>query len=804
MKNLWRHILKNKIYAFINLFGLTLGLTVCTLILLYVQDETSYDTFLPGYDHVIRIQPAAFSGDDHQEWATSEGFVVPALMSMYPEIESGTRFILSNGDIVFRKDSTAFAQEGVIAADEKLFDVFPFEFIHGDRLTALKKPNGIVLAAEVARKFFGNDDPIGKVLATSFGLLQVTGVFRDIPASSHFHFKAAFPLRIWIPDADQSRTRYMFYSYLRMKSADRVRPFIEEKLKGWYAAHGYAVDEGQSSAPPEVRITLGALPIADIHLKSHAEKEYEANNSSQIIWIFIAVASLIMVIATINYINLSNAMAIHRAKEVAIRKTIGASRQKLFLLFMAESYAFTLVAFIFSIIIVGLLLINGAMPGGKPLDLTVLKGPWFLSIAITAWLVLGFLSGFYPATVLSSFQPIQALRSNIRGGKSNRFSLNLRRGLIVFQFAISVFMIICAFTIRQQMHFIETRNLGFNKNNVVAVPLLDDARPHSITLKNEIARLPAVESVAISSVVPGQRVVYLTVRIPDLAEKNSAETTPDGTTNMRVMSVDHNFVKTLGLQITEGRDLSLQNAADAEGGFLLNEAAVKAFGLHDPIGRPFEYVFGHEPKKGKIIGVVKDFHFASIHSEVEPLMMHYDSLFFGTLSIRLKSGDVPEGIAQIESVWKETVDVPFSYQFLDTSYDMLYRSERVTSRVMTGLTVVALLIACLGLFGIVSFFVVQRTREVGIRKVFGATPISLFGVLSYEYVVMVIVGNAVAIYPAWSMSLQWLQQFSYRADISWLIFAVAFLVSSLLALLSIAYVIIRTSKANPAVILRSE
>jgi putative ABC transport system permease protein len=335
--------------------------------------------------------------------------------------------------------------------------------------------------------------------------------------------------------------------------------------------------------------------------------------------------------------------------------------------------------------------------------------------------------------------------------------------------------------------------------------LIDEARDNASILKTELERLPEVESAAISSVVPGRRVVYLTVRIPDLAgTKNNAETEPDGTTNMRVMSVDQDFVKTMGLQIIEGRDFAKANAADIDGAFLLNEAAVKAFGLNDPIGRPFEYVFQREPKKGKIIGVVKDFHFASVHNQVEPLMLHYDPPFFGTLSVRLKGGDIPAAVAQVEHVWNRTVDLPFSYQFLDTQYDSLYRSERATASVMTGLTALALIIACLGLFGIVSFFVVQRTREVGIRKVFGATPGSLFGVLSHEYVVMVILGNVLAFYPAWAMSQQWLQQFSYRASVSWIIFAVAFAASGVLAVLSIAYVIVRTSKANPAVILRSE
>ncbi len=806
MKNLWRQILKNKSYTFINLFGLTLGLTVCAFILLYVQDELSYDKYLSGHDRVIRLQPSAVGPDGEEEWATSEGFVVPQLASMYPEIESAARLLRIDNEVIFRIDSTDISQDGVIAADSALFKVFPLEFIYGDRNTALEKPGAIVISLDVARKFFGNIDPIGKALSTDFSTYEVTGVFKNIPSNSHFHFGIVFPLKTWFPDADQSRNMYAFYSYIRLKPSAQVHTFINEVLNEWYDKHGFASEDQRKSTA--AKISLRGKLLADIHLQSHAEKEFETNGQLQLVRIFIAVALLILIIATINYINLSNAIAIKRAKEIAIRKTVGASRRKLFFNFLVESYMFTLIAFLLSGLIVAMLLNKFSVFTGRHFDLWTLADTRFVLMMLAVWIVLGFLSGFYPASVLSSFNPIQALKSNIHGGKSNKLLLGLRRGMIVFQFAISSFMIVCAFTIQQQLNYIETRNVGFDKNNVVVVTLPSNDhrnRGNRETLKTEIEKIPAVESASISSVVPGKRVVFLTVRVPDLAGlAANAEGTDDGTRNMRVLAADHDFVKTLGLQIVEGRDFSIANASDVESAFILNEAAVKEFNLKDPIGRPFEYVFG-ELKKGSIIGVVKDFNFASIHSEVEPLMLHFQQNFFSTLSIRLKNGqDLPSAIAQIESTWKNVIDLPFKYNFLDAAYDDLYRSERATGRVMTNLTILALVIACLGLFGIVSFFVVQRTREVGIRKVFGASPSSLYKVLSHEYVFMVVVGNAVAFYPSWLMSHQWLQQFSYRVELSWLIYPVAFAASGFLAILSISYVILKTSKANPASILRTE
>ncbi|HTF16831.1 MAG TPA: ABC transporter permease, partial [Chryseolinea sp.] len=472
MKNFWRHILRNKTYAFINLFGLSLGLTVTTLIILYVQREFDYDNYLPGYDRVIRIQPVASSGEYRQEWAASEGFLVPALTGMFEEIEAGTRIMAAGSDLIFRRDSLVIAQKNVILADENFFDVLPYSFVYGDRATALRRPDGIVLARSMAEKLFGPGNPVGRILTTSFSTFQVTGVIEEIPERSHLHFSAVFPLRVWIPDADQSRQMYAFYSYLRLKSKEQVNPFILNKLAPWYAAHGYDDQSGKR----ETEVVLGALPIADIHLRSHAEKELEPNGQLQIVYLFVAVAALVLIIATLNYVNLSNALAIRRSREVAIRKTVGASRQRLFVSFMTESALFTLAAFLLSLALDALLLSRISFFGGPALTLSGAGISYAVLIGIAVWLMLGLLAGLYPATVLSSFDPIQALRAAKVTGRRNGFAIGLRRGLIVFQFAISSFMVVCAFTIRQQMLFIEGRDLGFDKDHVLTIPLMDDAQ----------------------------------------------------------------------------------------------------------------------------------------------------------------------------------------------------------------------------------------------------------------------------------------------------------------------------------------
>src|SRR5688572_5725655 len=338
MKSAWRNLMKHKGYMLINLFGLTLGLSVSIFILLFVRDEFNYDKFIPGYEQVCRIQFLATTDNDKEEWATTEGFMIPLMASHFPEVVAATRLLKTDQDILLRTESEKFAQDGFIAVDSTFFNVFPFEFIYGDRQSALNSPDGIVITQSTAKKIFGDSDPTGKILTAEFGELTVKGVIADIPKSCHFHFNIAFPIRSWWKDIDDVRGAFAVYSYVRLNNSTTAAAFQARNLKDWYNRYGYVNENGQpetASGPP---VTLLAKPIQDIHLQSHAEKEFEPNGQLQIVYIFIGVGLFLVVLATINYVNLSNAIAIKRAKEVAIRKTIGASRQKLFVNFIFEAY----------------------------------------------------------------------------------------------------------------------------------------------------------------------------------------------------------------------------------------------------------------------------------------------------------------------------------------------------------------------------------------------------------------------------------------------------------------------------------
>jgi putative ABC transport system permease protein len=803
MKSAWRNLMKNKTYVLINLFGLTLGLSISIFILLFVRDEFNYDKSLPGYGQICRIQFLVTTENDKEEWATTEGFVIPLMASHFPQVEAATRVLKTDRDILLSTQTEKFAQDGLLAVDSTFFQVFPFEFIYGDRHSALNTPDGIVITKSVAKKFFGDIDPTGKILTSDFGELTVNGVIGDIPKSSHFHFNVAFPIKSWWKTIDESRGAFAVYSYVRLNPATTPAEFESSHLKNWYNHYGYVNDNNELTAASGPPVTLLAKPIQDIHLQSHAEKEFEPNGQLQVVYIFIGVGLFLIILATINYVNLSNAIAIKRSKEVAIRKTVGASQQKLFVNFMVESYAFTLTAFVLAFIIVIILLPEFNVFTGKELDLKLLFSPEFLLLVLVAWLVLGFLSGLYPATILSSFNPIQALKSRVNDQATGKFSVYFRKGLIVSQFTISAFMVVGAFTIQQQLDFIDSRNVGFNKNNVIVLPLTGDARSKLDALKNEINQVPGVESCAATSVVPGKRVMFLGVRIPALAGTVAEDGTTDGSRSMRVIGADEDFAKSLGLTFAEGRNFE-NSVADSSGAFILNEAAVREFRLKDPVGSQFEYNFIDVHKVGHVIGVVKDFNFASVHDAVEPVMIHIFPPIYTTLCVRVNGNDLHATIEQLGQTWERVTSFPFSYQFLDSNYDAMYKTERATGNIITAFTALALIIAGLGLFGIVSFFVSQRTKEVGVRKVLGASHISLIDILSREYLAMAIVGNVVAMYPAYLIANNWLQQFAYHIDISFTSFIAAFLLCELFAFGSIIFVILRTVRVNPAVILKYE
>jgi putative ABC transport system permease protein len=792
----FRHLLSNKIHALINLFGLSLGLTVSIFIYLFVQHELSYDKYIPGYEDVFRLQADVVTASEVNKWASSQGFIVPTIAETYPEIKAATRIFPITSDLLFKADSGEFAENNVWAVDTTFFTVFPIAFIYGDPVTALDRPFNIVISKTVATKFFGNINPIGKIITRDSIAYNVAGVMDDMPATSHFHASLVFPVKPFVHDIDEIRNMLPLYSYARAR-AGQAESLATKIRNDWSKISGIDVSNNT-----DTHIEINTIPLTEIHLASRTEREIEPNGNKQVVIVFIGAALLILLIASINYINLSNALATKRAKEISVRKAIGATRAGLFARFLLETYLFTLLSFAISLITVAF-----AMPWfntltGKELSPIILVSGMFPTIALTVWITLGFLSGLYPAILLSSYNPVQVLRSGFNS-KSGKMSLHLTRSLIMFQFAVSAMMIVCTLTIGRQMKFIESLDIGFTKENVLVLRLSGDSRDKVQTLKHEIEKLKEVISTSAMSVVPGTRVSVKSVRIPGLAgTQPDSEGNDDGSRSMRTLVVDHDVIKTLGLQIKEGRDFTVGDG-DREHAFILNEAAVKEFDLKDPIGKPFEYTFRDYPKSGQIIAVVKDFNFASIHNTIEPLMMHITPSY-SVLCVRLETKNINESIAAIESSWRRVCSAPLNYSFLDSTYDALYKSDKATGKIVSFFTFLAIVIACLGLFGVISFIARQRVKEVAVRKVFGASVNSLLAYLSKEYVIMVLFGNLLAIYPTWIIVDNWLQQFAYRIEFSPIVFIITLGASAALAFCSMLYILLRVARTNPAVVLKSE
>ncbi|HZY80210.1 MAG TPA: FtsX-like permease family protein [Cyclobacteriaceae bacterium] len=787
----WRNLVKHSFFNFISLSGLTLGLTVCILIFLFVRDEVSYDKFLPGYEHVVRIQPTVTAGST-RTWATTEALLLPALQS-YPEIESSARIMRIEEHTRLKVDSVEFRETGMVSVDSSFFNVFPFPFIKGDRSNFVNDNNSIVMSRAAAARMFGDTDPMGKIIVWEQAVLTVTGVFEDLPSNSHLKIDFAINLKRMWPGVDTEGAMSAFYTYVKLNSERDIGSFQEKLDTDWERLYGH-------DTKGVVKVRFNVMPLSEIHLDSHAEKEFSVNGNLQVGYIFIAVAILILSIAVINYVNLTNATALKRIREIAVRKAIGASRRRLFVSFLVQSHLFSLVAIVLGLTfaIISLPYFNSIT--GKSFDWRIVFDTTLVLSVIALWVSMSVLSSLYPSMALASVNAVKILRSGISISRGGRASLYFRRGLLVFQFAIASLLIVGAYTIWSQMNLINGLNPGFDKNNLLVLAVQGDLQKNLDVLKSEVNKVAGVESSTFTYSIPGKRIPFLNVRIPDLA--NNYDATDASHQTLRVLSVDEDFVNTMKMEIVAGRDFSINNAADRQSAFILNEAAVKALGLTDPVGRPFEYLWQME-KKGQIIGIVKDYNYASIHSRVEPLVIHVLP-WYSYLCIRLDGQDLNRTINDVEKVWRSVSSTPFEYTFLDETYDAQYKAERITAEIITGLAILAVIFATLGLFGVVSFFVVQRTREVGIRKVFGASQLLLLKELSLEYIVVVVVGNVLAFIPAVWLIDQWLEKFVVHIELSSFVFLIALLSSVALAACSILHVLLKTTRTSPAIVLRAE
>jgi len=794
-----RNLLKNKIHTLINVAGLALGIASVFLITIYIQNEVEYDRY---YDHSENLYRIIWESENPQTRTPHP--MALALAEDFPEVESAvslsplwaaglTREIFSIRNL---EKNLQFDEKNVLAADTTFFDVFRFPVVIGDAKKALKSVHGILISESAAKKYFSDENPIGKHLAVNSDtvLLEVMAVFKDIPRQSHFHFdflvsyvreKSIDPNNEYYTWAD-----FGHFNYLRLKPGADPK-VLERKLMTWARKYIDESDETFRSFS-ENNFGFRVQPVTDIHLKSHLRWELEPNGNIEYVYIMGAAALLTLIIACINFMNLMTAKSVERAKEIGIRKTLGALRLQLSFQFLSESVIIAFISIVFAVLIVEASLPFYNLLTGQSFDLNYTEA---LPILAGLGIAIGLGSGIYPSLFLSAIKPHTILKGKFL--ETNRGS-GLRRLLIVFQFAISMILISGAAIIFSQLDYIQSKNLGFNKDEVLIIPLKNESiLPRIQVLKSELMKIEGITSVSASSNLPGGQFNQNTISLVDH---------PDNEISCSEAFVDYDFLITLNIELTEGRFYSQENLTDTVVTFVLNETAARQ--LNDPsvVGKEIDWhVYENDDAvKGRVIGIMKDFHFQSFHEPVRPLLfVLYPA--YNHLIIKLNTVDFENKIAQIKKVYAGFDNAyEFEYSFLDDQLNQQYKAEQGTGIIFSTFAFIAVVIACFGLFAMAMLSFNQRTKEVSIRKVLGASVTGLIVLLLSDFTRLIFIAIVIATPFAWWMMDQWLNNFIYQVGIHPSVFLISGLFLILISWITLSYFTLKTSRINPAETLKSE
>lgn len=796
LRSLWN----KKAFASINIFGLAIGLATCMLILLFVQHELSYDRFNKNADRIFRVTLHGRIGGNDINIAGASAPAGPALMRDYPGVEAYTR-LNTNGTFLVKNGEKQFLEERVIFTDSNFFNFFSIPLLKGDANQVLKEPRTVVLTRSTALKYFGNQDPIGKSLDMgNIGVFRVTGVCEDVPSNAHFHYdffgsmKSVTLGEKWLSSGAHTyvllRKGYPVEK-LSAQMPQMVRKYIGPEILEFL---GMSYDEYLRKGD---RFGIGLQPLTDIHLTSDLENELEGNSNIKYIYIFTAIAAFILLIACINFMNLSTAGSAGRAKEVGVRKVMGSVRQQLMAQFLTESVLVTLFALLVALGLVVLLLPGFNDLAGKQFDLQSILNVRMVAYAFGGCLVVGLLAGSYPAFFLSAFRPVAVLKGSIQAGVKSGW---LRNTLVTVQFIVSIVMIIGTMVVYQQLRFIQNKNVGFDKEQVLILHDTHLLGDKAKAFKEQLGNLSAVSSVTMAGYVPaGNSNSGTDGFLPENAENNI---TPY---RFATYQVDENYLKTLGIGLAAGRDFSKAFGGDSAS-VLINEAAVKQFGWKDPIGKRIRTIGNGTPESKKfytVVGVTKDFHFRSMHERIAPLVMFYGEDQY-QMAARIKTNDIPALLKTVGKTWKATTDNPFAYSFLNERFNKMYESEQRVGKLFGIFAGLAVVIACLGLFGLAAFTTIQRTKEIGVRKVLGASVLSIVSLLSKDFVKLVGIAIVIASPLAWYGMNQWLSDFAYKVSIEWWVFLLAGVLAVSVALLTVSFQSIKAALVNPVKSLKAE
>ncbi|MEM1094553.1 MAG: ABC transporter permease [Bacteroidota bacterium] len=788
-----RTLAKRKGYTFINITGLAVGLAGCLLMVLFVQDELSYDRFHTGADQMYRVAfDAQAANAPRDRFAVTSLPIGIELRENYPEVEAVVRMTTTQGRM--QVGEQAFFEDDALVAEASFFDVFDFPLVAGDASQALAAPRSVVLSASMAEKLYGSvDQAMGASVQHEDSLFTVTGVMADWPANSHMqadYLISATTMPIFRVEDDNSWLSVRFFTYLRLKPGTDADAF-EAKITGM-------VEENYRAVLDQIGLQtwLYLQPVPDIYLHSARTAEIGPTSNIAYVYVFSAVALFLLLIACINFMNLSTARSMERAKEVGVRKALGSRRSALVWQFLSESVVLSVLALVLAAVLLVALLPAFNSLSGKTLGLMQLVQPWFVASLIGLTLVVGLLAGAYPALMLSGFEPLAILRGRFR---STRSGARLRQGLVVFQFALSVALIIATGVVYKQLAFMQSQNLGFTDEQVVLVDSGDNAAALTQqveSVKDEYRRDPAVVALSASVHVPGQDMFAQIVGPEGLAE---GETRRAG-----VIMVDNDYIETYEVDVVAGRDFDDAFETDAAQAIMINEAAVLNFGFGTP-----EEAIGKLVNTGAdertVVGVVGDYHHLSLQQAIEPMILVPSMMGYGMLSLRIRPENLEATLVRLEQTWTQLFpEAPFAYTFLDDAFAEQYTAEQRLMRVFSVFAGLAIVIACLGLFGLAAFTAEQRTKEIGVRKVLGASVGGIVLLLSRQFTVLVLVGFAVAAPLAYFAMNRWLETFPYATSMGVGLFVGAAVLAVLVAFSTVAYQAIRAALIDPVRALRYE
>jgi len=784
IKTAFRHILKHFGYSILNILGLTLGISSALFLIIYVSDEVSYDRYHEKADRIYRVSSKITEPDDQFTWIFAQIPFGPQVVHDYPEVQSFVRFI-PMGRSLYKYEDKEFNEENFFYVDSTLFDIFTYHVIKGEVKTALRDPKKIILTEKIAVKYFGKSDPIGKTLTSGNNTYEVTGVIEDVPFNSHFRFDAV-TARNNLPKQLGTWGNFGVFTYLLFPENSDVKAF-ETKMQGMYDAYMKSIFESM-----KIKIEYILEPITRIHLYSTNASEPAPTGSITYVYIFAIVAVFLVLIAAMNYMNLATARSARRAREVGLRKVVGSRRGPLVLQFLSESIVFTLISLIISIILLVILLPKFNLLAGKNFDLHVIYSPVVLLTLFGVILIVGIFGGSYPAFFLSRFSPVTVLKGEITQGSAGSL---FRKILVVIQFTASVIMIICTLVVFRQLNYMKTMDQGFDQTNVISLQL-DGAMVRKYpVLKQVLLENPEIKFVTSTNSPIGEgsgKLIFNVETDQGMMQKG---------VNFAV--VDHDFVDALGIKIVTGRDFQQDMPSDTLSGVVVNETFVKRMGWADPIGKRIETLDANT-LRARVIGVMADYHQTGMYNGVESLLLAYRARN-NILYIKLSGTNTQQTLSYIETKWKEVFpDQPYTYSYLTDRFNEQFKADEKRGFIFTLFTILAILIACLGLFGLASYMVEQRTKEIGIRKVFGANEGIILRLISKDFLILVTIGIIIAIPVSYYFMSDWLQNYVYRTTIGVTLIIMAAVLTILITFLTISYKAYQASVMNPANSIKTE